>query len=60
MEAFGFQKIIYGSSPSKSTKTTLTAGEWYELARESLAELGVEQEVVDAVFAGNALAVYKQ
>ncbi|KAK1225706.1 hypothetical protein PQX77_011326 [Marasmius sp. AFHP31] len=60
MEAFGFQRIIYGSSPSKSSKSTLNAGEWYELARESLAELGVEQEVVDAVFAGNALAVYKQ
>ncbi|KAL0563875.1 hypothetical protein V5O48_018185 [Marasmius crinis-equi] len=59
MEAFGFQRIIFGSSPSKSSKSTINAGDWYELARESLAELGVEQESVDAVFSATAFGVYK-
>ncbi|KAF9263240.1 hypothetical protein L218DRAFT_336969 [Marasmius fiardii PR-910] len=54
MEAFGYQRIIFGSSPSK----TSNAGDWYELARESLAELGVEQEAVDAVFFATAQEVY--
>ncbi|KAG7098660.1 hypothetical protein E1B28_000576 [Marasmius oreades] len=58
MEAFGYQRIIYGSFPSKISKTKISAGEWYELARESLAELGVEQDVVDAVFYATALEVY--
>ena len=32
--------------------------DWYEIARESLAELGIEQNFVDAVFYGNAEKVY--
>jgi predicted TIM-barrel fold metal-dependent hydrolase len=58
MEAFGYQRIIFGSAPSTSTRSSLTAGAWYEIARESLAELGVEQEAVDAVFSLTALKVY--
>ncbi|CAL1708249.1 unnamed protein product [Somion occarium] len=54
LEAFGFQRIIYGSSPSPLSHSASNAGDWYELARESFAELGVEQEGVDAVFYGNA------
>ncbi|KAK7053357.1 hypothetical protein VNI00_003983 [Paramarasmius palmivorus] len=58
MEAFGYQRIIFGSASSASTRSSLTAGAWYEIARESLAELGVEQEAVDAVFSLTALKVY--
>ncbi|KAJ7346729.1 hypothetical protein DFH08DRAFT_869146 [Mycena albidolilacea] len=58
MEAFGYQRIIFGSSPSPASGSTSVAGDWYEIARESLAELGVEQEVIDAVFSSNAQKVY--
>lgn len=58
LEAFGFQRIIFGSAPSGASHAPSSAGDWYEIARESLAELGVEQEAVDAVFCGNARRVY--
>jgi hypothetical protein len=32
--------------------------DWYELARESFAELGIEQEGIDAIFYENAKQVY--
>ncbi|KDQ53593.1 hypothetical protein JAAARDRAFT_39282 [Jaapia argillacea MUCL 33604] len=57
VEAFGTDRIIFGSSPSDST-TPSGVSEWYELARESLTELGIDQEGIDAVFGGNALKVY--
>ncbi|KAJ7178428.1 hypothetical protein C8R43DRAFT_973391 [Mycena crocata] len=58
MEAFGYQRIIFGSSPSPASQSASLAGDWYEIARESLAELGVEQEFIDAVFCENARKVY--
>jgi predicted TIM-barrel fold metal-dependent hydrolase len=58
MEAFGYQRIIFGSSPCPTSSGSSIASDWYELARESLAELGVEQETIDAVFYGNAKKVY--
>lgn len=58
MEAFGYQRIIFGSSPCPTSSGSSIASDWYELARESLAELGVEQETIDAVFCGNAKKVY--
>ncbi|KAK7005603.1 hypothetical protein R3P38DRAFT_2556195 [Favolaschia claudopus] len=58
MEAFGYQRIIFGSSPSPASANPSVAGDWYEIARESLAELGVEQEFIDAVFCANAQKVY--
>lgn len=58
MEAFGYQRIIFGSSPCPTSEGSSIASDWYEIARESLAELGVEQESVDAVFYGNAKKVY--
>ncbi|KAJ3883586.1 hypothetical protein F5051DRAFT_363356 [Lentinula edodes] len=58
MEAFGYQRIIFGSSPSASSKISSKAGDWYEIARESFAELGVEQEAVDAVFWTTAKKIY--
>ncbi|KDR75795.1 hypothetical protein GALMADRAFT_248501 [Galerina marginata CBS 339.88] len=58
MEAFGYQRILFGSSPSSSSRGPSNVGDWYEIARESLTELGIEQDFVDAVFAGNAEKVY--
>jgi len=60
VEAFGYERIIFGSSPShsKDASTTSHAGNWYELARQSFAELGLEQRDIDAVFCDNAKRVY--
>ncbi|KAF9066170.1 hypothetical protein BDP27DRAFT_1331067 [Rhodocollybia butyracea] len=58
MEAFGYQRIIFGSSPSASCKVPSTPGDWYEIARESFTELAVEQEAVDDVFGNTAKKVY--
>lgn len=58
MEAFGYQRILFGTSPSLSSSAPSNAGDWYELARESFAELGLEQEDIDAVFSNNAKHVY--
>ncbi|KAG6903022.1 hypothetical protein C0995_007455 [Termitomyces sp. Mi166 len=58
MEAFGYQRIIFGSSPCPTSSGSSVASDWYEIARESLAELGVEQDFVDAVFYENAKKVY--
>ncbi|EIM82657.1 uncharacterized protein STEHIDRAFT_63958 [Stereum hirsutum FP-91666 SS1] len=58
VEAFGFQRIIFGSAPSTSSSSSSNAADWYEIARESFAELGVEQVDVDNVFGGNAVRVY--
>ncbi|KAH9894815.1 hypothetical protein C8Q73DRAFT_691688 [Cubamyces lactineus] len=61
VEAFGFQRILFGSSPAApltATTPASNAGHWYELGRESFAELGIEQEAIDAVFALNAKQVY--
>lgn len=57
IEAFGTRRIMFGSS-SASTEAFGGAGAWYELARESFAELAIEQEDIDAVFAGTAKKVY--
>ncbi|TFK73985.1 hypothetical protein BDN72DRAFT_868829 [Pluteus cervinus] len=57
IEAFGFERILFGSSPAPATKSPL-AENWYELARESLAELGIEQEFINAVFSDNAKRFY--
>ncbi|KAG6832632.1 hypothetical protein H0H92_014468 [Tricholoma furcatifolium] len=59
VEAFGYQRIIFGSSPCPTSSGSSIASDWYEIARESLAELGVDQEFVDAVFHGNAKKVYE-
>ncbi|GJJ06626.1 hypothetical protein Clacol_000820 [Clathrus columnatus] len=59
IEAFGFQRIMFGSSTSNPTPGVYdTPNEWYECARESLAELGVDQESLDAVFETAAKSVY--
>ncbi|KAG6849826.1 hypothetical protein H0H93_004635 [Arthromyces matolae] len=58
VEAFGYQRIIFGSSPCPSSSGSSIASDWYEIARESVAELGVEQDFIDAVFHDNAKKVY--
>ncbi|KAI0779901.1 hypothetical protein C8Q74DRAFT_1261831 [Fomes fomentarius] len=61
VEAFGFQRILFGSSagaPLTGASPASSAGDWYEIARESFAELGVEQDALDAVFSHNAKHVY--
>lgn len=58
MEAFGLERIIFGSSPSVPGAVKSKPGDWYEIARESLAELGLEQTDIDAVFGNNARVVY--
>jgi hypothetical protein len=58
VEAFGFERIIFGSAPSLISHAPSNASDWYEIARESFAELGVDQDSVDAVFCGNAKRVY--
>ncbi|TFY53784.1 hypothetical protein EVJ58_g9251 [Rhodofomes roseus] len=58
VEAFGFERVVFGSAPSAATQATSNASDWYELARESFAELGIEQEAIDAVFSGNARRIF--
>ncbi|KZV66824.1 hypothetical protein PENSPDRAFT_584810 [Peniophora sp. CONT] len=58
VEAFGFERIIFGSAPSPTSRATSSAGDWYDIARESFAELGVDQETVDGIFGNNAKRVY--
>ena len=54
VEAFGTDRILYASSGCENP------ADWYELAREVVAELGVEQEAVDAIFGANANGVFGQ
>jgi predicted TIM-barrel fold metal-dependent hydrolase len=58
IEAFGYQRILFGSSPCPTSTGSSIARDWYEIARESLVELGVEQETVDGVFYENAKKIY--
>lgn len=59
LEAFGYQRIIFGSSPSESSYQQSSVRDWYELARESFIELGLEQEGIDAIFYENAKSLYE-
>jgi len=58
IEAFGYERIIFGTSPSPGSRHQSHVGDWYEIAREALAELGVEQTYVDGIIYGNAKRVY--
>jgi len=60
VEAFGFERIIFGSSPPAGSQGPSKSGEWYNMAREALAELGVEQEFIDNVFSLNAQRAYRE
>ncbi|CAE6472866.1 unnamed protein product [Rhizoctonia solani] len=58
IEAFGYSRLLFGSSPSTTSTSTSNAGDWYQIAKESVAELGVDQEGLDAVFGTNAKTIY--
>jgi len=58
LDAFGYSRIIFGTSPSPSSSSASTAHDWYVLAREVVAEVGIDQEGVDAIFGGNAKSAY--
>ncbi|KAG8835011.1 hypothetical protein FRC17_005859 [Serendipita sp. 399] len=58
IEAFGINRIVFASSSLSSSKHGSLPANWYELAREAVAELGIDQEGVDAIFGGNAKALY--
>ncbi|CAE6431934.1 unnamed protein product [Rhizoctonia solani] len=58
IEAFGYSRLVFGSSPSTTSTSTSNAGDWYQIAKESVAELGVDQEGLDAVFGTNAKTIY--
>jgi len=59
VEAFGQDRILFGASAvSKNEVRRISPLDWYALARESIVEIGVEQDGVDSIFGGNALAVY--
>ena len=58
VEAFGYSRIIFGSSPSPTSHSQSNAGDWYQIARDCFLELGVDQEAVDSVFGLNAKNVY--
>ncbi|KAF8322033.1 hypothetical protein DL93DRAFT_1240536 [Clavulina sp. PMI_390] len=59
VEAFGDARILFGTSPALSDgKVRIKPEDWYALARESIAEVGVEQEGIDAIFAANTIKIY--
>ncbi|KIK97364.1 hypothetical protein PAXRUDRAFT_824993 [Paxillus rubicundulus Ve08.2h10] len=58
LEAFGFERIIFGSSPTTSSDASAQPTNWYRLARESFCELAVEQNEINKVFMDNAERVY--
>jgi len=58
LDAFGFARVIFGTSPSPSSSAPSTAHDWYVLVREVVAELAVDQEGVNAIFSGTASSVY--
>lgn len=58
IEAFGFSRIIFASSGPSGVTQPSSPDNWYEIARETVAELGIDQESVDAIFGGNAKTLY--
>lgn len=63
IEAFGVERLVFGSAPAGGhgvapADEAQRAGDWFELAREALAELALEQDAIDAIFSGNARVVY--
>ncbi|KAG1890387.1 hypothetical protein F4604DRAFT_1710317 [Suillus subluteus] len=58
LEAFGYERIIFGTSPSLAVPSLLNPADWYALVRESFAELAVEQEAIDSIFSLNAKSIY--
>jgi len=58
LDAFGFSRIMFGSSPSPSSAAASTPHDWFTLVKEVVAELAVDQQGIDAIFGGTAKTVY--
>ena len=58
LEAFGFERIIFGSSPAFADGSPALAENWYKLVLGSLRELAVSQDEMDKIFIDNAERVY--
>ncbi|KAF9227260.1 hypothetical protein BS17DRAFT_800320 [Gyrodon lividus] len=58
LEAFGFERIIFGSSPATVSDVSAQPMSWYKLAQESFRELAVGQDEMNKVFMENAERVY--
>jgi len=58
LEAFGFERIIFGSSPAFVGGSPVLAENWYKLILESFRELAVPQHEMDRIFMKNAEHVY--
>jgi hypothetical protein len=58
LEAFGFERIIFGSSPASTSGSPALAENWYKLVLESFRELAVSQDELDKIFIDNAERVY--
>ncbi|KIJ18625.1 hypothetical protein PAXINDRAFT_71388 [Paxillus involutus ATCC 200175] len=58
LEAFGFERIIFGSSPATASDASAQPTNWYRLTQESFRELAVEQDEINKVFMENAERVY--
>lgn len=58
LEAFGFERIIFGSSPASASGSPTLAENWYNLVLESFRELAVSQDEMDRIFIDNAERVY--
>ncbi|KAF8444735.1 hypothetical protein L210DRAFT_848389 [Boletus edulis BED1] len=58
LEAFGFERIIFGSSPAFADGSPALAEKWYKLVLESFRELAVSQDEIDNIFVENAQRVY--
>lgn len=58
LEAFGFERIIFGSSPASPGGSPALAENWYKLVLDSFRELAVSQDEMDKIFVDNAERVY--
>jgi predicted TIM-barrel fold metal-dependent hydrolase len=58
LEAFGFERLVFGAGAAGADAPDAQPGEWFALALEAFAELGVEQDAIDAVFGGNARTLF--
>jgi len=58
LEAFGFERIIFGSSPAFADGSPALAESWYKLVLGAFRELAVSQDEMDKIFIDNAERVY--
>jgi hypothetical protein len=58
LEAFGFERIIFGSSPATPNNAFAQPTSWCKLAQEAFRELAVGQDEMNKVFMENAERVY--